>query len=168
VATLWLVGMMGAGKSTVGPAVARRLARPFVDLDDVIAQEAGTVIPEIFAAEGEAGFRVRETAALRRLAGAEAVVACGGGIVVDPGNVALLRTSGLVAWLEAPPEVLAQRVRVPAGRPMLGAEGVGALGVILASRAGGYAAAAHCRVDTVGRTPEEIAEEVMQRWSEFE
>jgi shikimate kinase len=167
VATLWLVGMMGAGKSTVGPAVARRLARSFVDLDDVIVAEAGRVIPEIFAAEGEPGFRRREAAALRRLAGAEAVVACGGGIVVDPENVALLRASGMVAWLEAPAEVLAQRVRVAAGRPMLAAEGVGGLKGILASRAEAYAAAAHCRVDTVGRDPEEIAEQVVARWNEF-
>jgi shikimate kinase len=165
VATLWLVGMMGAGKSTVGPLVAERLGRPFVDLDEVIAASAGRPIPELFAAEGEGGFRRREAAALAAVAGSEAVVACGGGIVVDPANVERLRETGLVAWLAAPAAVLAARVRDGAGRPLAG-EGGREVAERLAARESAYAAAAHWRVETTGRAPEEVAEEVVRRWSE--
>jgi shikimate kinase len=163
-ATLWLVGMMGAGKSTVGPLVAGRLRRPFVDLDEVIAARAGRSIPAVFAEEGEAGFRLREAAALAAAAGTEAVVACGGGIVVDQANVARLRESGLVAWLAAPAAVLAGRVRDGAGRPLAG-EGGREVAARLAAREAAYAAAAHCRVETAGRTPEEVAEEVVRQWN---
>jgi len=167
VATLWLVGMMGAGKSTVGPLVAAGLRRPFVDLDEVIAREAGQSVAAIFAAEGEAGFRRREAAALAAAAGTEAVVACGGGIVVDPANAALLRRSGVVVWLEAPAEVLAARLREARGRPLLSAEGPSGVGALLASREAAYGAASHCRVLTTGRSPADVAEEVVRRWSEF-
>lgn len=165
-ATLWLVGMMGAGKSTVGRLVAGRLLRPFVDLDEVIAAAAGRSPAEIFAEEGERGFRRREAAALANTAGAEAVVACGGGIVVEGENVAQLRRSGMVAWLEAPPEVLAERVGTGVGRPLLERGGVSALAALLAARERAYATAAHCRVQTAGRTPEEVAGEVVRWWSE--
>ena len=167
-ATLWLVGMPGSGKSTVGPLVAQGLGRDFVDLDEAVGAAAGLAIPAIFAAEGEAGFRRRETAALVATAGREAVVACGGGIVVGPGNVDVMRGSGMVAWLEAPAAVLAERVGEGAGRPLLEQEADSAVAGLLASRQAAYAAAAHCRVETAGRTPEEVAEEVVQRWSDFE
>jgi shikimate kinase len=165
VGTLWLVGMMGAGKSTVGPLVAERLGRPFVDLDAVVAAAAGRSIPEVFAFEGEAGFRRREAAALAEWAGSEAVVACGGGVVIDPANVALLRRSGMVAWLTAPAAVLTGRIAGGGGRPLAGESGAD-LASRLASREAAYGAAAHCRVDTAGRAPDEIAEEVVRRWSE--
>jgi len=163
--TLWLVGMMGAGKSTVGPLVAKRLGRGFVDLDGAIATAAGRPISELFAAAGEAGFRRREAAMLAEAAGLEVVVACGGGIVMDPANVALMRRTGMVAWLAAPAAVLAARVGDGAGRPMAGETGA-EVAALLASREAAYATAAHWRVETAGRTPAEIAEEVVRRWSE--
>jgi shikimate kinase len=157
--------MMGAGKSTVGPLVAERLGRRFVDLDAAVAAAAGRLIREVFAAEGEAGFRRREAVALAELAGSETVVACGGGVVIDPANVALLRRSGMVAWLTAPAAVLAGRIGSGGGRPLAG-KGTAEVASRLASREAAYAAAAHCRVDTAGRAPVEIAEEVVLRWSE--
>lgn len=163
-ATLWLVGMMGVGKTTVGPLVAARLGRPFLDLDEVIAAKAGKSIPEVFAAEGEAGFRRREAAALVAIAAGETVVACGGGIVVDPANVARLRQSGRVAWLAAPAAILAGRVKDGAGRPLAG-EGGREVGARLAAREAAYEAAAHFRVETAGRTAEEVAEEVVRWWN---
>lgn len=166
-ATLWLVGMMGAGKSTVGPLVARRLQRPFLDLDEVLAAEAGRSIPEIFAAEGESGFRRREGAVLAAKAGTEAVVACGGGAAMDRANVALMRSSGMVAWLEAPAVVLVERVGEGKGRPLLAREAGAGVEDLAARRESAYTAAAHCRVGTAGRTPEEVAEEVVRRWNEF-
>ena len=167
-ATLWLVGMPGSGKSTVGPLVAQGLGRGFVDLDEAVGATAGRPIPAIFAAEGEAGFRRRETAALVATAGREVVVACGGGIVVGPGNVDVMRGSGMVAWLEASAAVLAERVGEGSGRPLLEHEAGSAVVGLLASRQAAYTAAAHCRVETAGRTPAEVAEEVLQRWNEFE
>ena len=88
-----------------------------------------------------------------------------GGIVVDPANVALMRRTGMVAWLAAPAAVLAARVGDGAGRPLAGETGT-EVAALLASREAAYAAAAHWRVETAGRTPAEIAEEVVRRWSE--
>ena len=80
-----LIGMMGCGKSTVGRLLAERMRLPLIDLDEEIARAAGKTIPEIFAQEGEAGFRARETAALERALAREAgVIATGGGIVTPP------------------------------------------------------------------------------------
>ena len=161
--TLWLIGMMGAGKSTVGMMAAGDLGLPFVDLDERVAAEAGMAVPDIFAAEGEEGFRRRERAAVAAVAGTAAVVACGGGVVLAEGNVARLRASGMVVWLDAPASQLEERVAGGAGRPLLPAE-AGGLGAILAARLPAYAAAAHHRVETAGRRPEEVTEEVVGLW----
>lgn len=154
---------MGAGKSTVGVLAGRSLGLPFVDLDESIAREAGMTVADIFALEGEAGFRRRERAAVAAVAGTTAVVACGGGVVLAQENVARLRESGMVVWLEAPSAELEERVAGGAGRPLLSG-GEGALGALLAGRSGAYGAAAHHRVETAGRRPEEVAEEVAQLW----
>jgi len=163
VGTLWLIGMMGAGKSTVGMLAAGELGLPFVDLDERVAAEAGMAVQEIFAAEGEDGFRRRERAAVAAVAGTAAVVACGGGVVLVEENVARLRASGRVVWLDAPAAELEDRVAGGAGRPLLSG-GAGGLGPILAARSAAYAAAAHCRVETAGRRPGEVTEEVVRLW----
>ena len=106
-----LVGLPGAGKSTVGPLVAQRLGWRFVDLDEEIVREAGRPIPEIFAAEGEEGFRARERAATERLAGEPGLVlAPGGGWVLDPRNRTLLGPGALVVYLRVSPEVALTRM----------------------------------------------------------
>ena len=95
-----LIGMPGSGKSTLGKRVAERLHRRYVDLDECIERAAGMPIPEIFRAEGEAGFRRREKAALLALAGAEnQVIATGGGIILDAENRAFLRKLGKVCYI---------------------------------------------------------------------
>lgn len=104
---------MGVGKSTVGKLLATRHGRSFVDLD----QEIGD-IPAIWAQEGEAGFRQRERATLEKVVGREAVLALGGGTVVDPNNRAMLEGWKVVV-LMAPVAVLAQRIR-GSGRPLAG------------------------------------------------
>jgi len=155
--------MMGAGKSTVGMLAARALGLPFVDLDERIASEAGVTVVEIFSVEGEAGFRRRERAAVAAVAGTAAVVACGGGAVLAEENVARLRESGLVVWLDAPAAELEERVAGGTGRPLL-SRGEGCLGSMLAGRTAAYTAAAHHRVETAGRRPEEVTEEVVKLW----
>ncbi len=116
---LVLVGFMGAGKSVVGQALARRLGRPFVDADDVVERRAGRPIATIFAAEGEGVFRALERAAIAEVASRGGqVVATGGGAVADPANLAALRATGLVVYLAARPETLAARV-AGSDRPLL-------------------------------------------------
>ncbi len=115
-----IIGLMGSGKSTVGKLVAQNLGFTFADTDHLIIESAGRSIPEIFAAEGEAGFRQRETEALRSLAGRQRlVIATGGGIVTQPANLPLLRQLGAVVWLDAEPERLHRRIAHSQDRPLL-------------------------------------------------
>ena len=104
--TVWLVGMMGAGKSTVGPALARRLARRFVDTDLEIEHAAGRSVAEIFADDGEDAFRARERTAIATWAGREVVAALGGGAPAQPGVRDRLERSGVVVYLRAATETL--------------------------------------------------------------
>jgi shikimate kinase len=164
-ATLWLVGMMGAGKTTVGRLVAERCGVGFVDLDDLIVAAAGRTIPEIFAADGERGFRDLEAEAAASVAGERRVVAAGGGIVTRPEVVDLMRRTGIVIWLDAAPETLAERVGTGAGRPMLSGDPAGRLRELARRREPAYRGAAHHRVGTGCRDPGEVAEEVAGLWT---
>lgn len=115
-----LIGPMGAGKSTLGAALAARLGLAFVDLDERIATAAGKSIPDIFAAEGEAGFRVRETRALAAaLAGPACVLATGGGVVLAEANRDALRDGGLVVYLQVAADAQLRRVAGDRNRPLL-------------------------------------------------
>jgi shikimate kinase len=163
-----LVGFMGTGKSVVGKRLAARLERPFIDLDEQIAAAAGQSIPEIFAAEGETGFRDRETAALRALidrqgAGQEEerVIATGGGILGREENVALLRRLGTLVCLTARPDVIVERTRPWDNRPMLARapDPAAAVECLLAARASRYALAG-VTIDTSDRDIDGVVEEI--------
>lgn len=118
--TVVLVGMMGAGKTAVGTALARTLRVEFRDSDDEIARAADRSIAEIFARDGEAFFRARETEVIARLLrGPASVLSTGGGAFVAAANRALIRDRGLSVWLRADLELLWQRVRHKATRPLL-------------------------------------------------
>lgn len=160
-ATLWLVGMMGSGKTTVGPLVAGRCELDFVDLDAEIERTRHKAIGELFAS-GE--FREAESAALRSVAGSGAVVACGGGVVLDGGNRRLMRDSGCVIWLQVSPAVLADRIGSGAGRPLLGDDPAADLVRIDAERVAAYEKSAHLRVDATG-DPEDVAARVVESWT---
>ncbi|MEX1047093.1 MAG: shikimate kinase [Actinomycetota bacterium] len=117
---VYLVGMPGSGKSSVGRAIGKRLSVPFVDLDEEVETAAGMSVAEVFEQEGEARFRELEREALSRISARNrAVVACGGGIVLDADNRTLLRASGKVVWLDAPTEILRERIVLGADRPLL-------------------------------------------------
>ena len=116
---IWLVGMMGAGKSTVGPPLAARLRRRFVDTDDVIVERAGKSIAAIFAEDGEAAFRALEADVVAEAGAEGAVVAVGGGAVAEPGAAERLAHSGTLVYLRARPETLIERIGDPASRPLL-------------------------------------------------
>jgi shikimate kinase/3-dehydroquinate synthase len=146
---LVLVGLPGSGKTAAGRRVARRHEAEMIDLDEVIAAAAGRPIPAIFEEEGEAGFRARERAAIAALGPADAspglrrVISTGGGAPVDPRNRWRLYRGRQAAWLDAPPEILAQRVRhSPNRRPLLaGRDPIGKMRDLAAARARFYAPA---------------------------
>ncbi len=134
-----LIGFMGTGKTTVGRILAEKLGRPFVDLDEVIVQQAGRSVPEIFAADGERGFRARECEALKRtLAGEGQVLAVGGGAPMAADNWRMLRDRNSVIALVANPDTLRQRLKDGAGRPMLEGGVEAALTTLLPPRMARY------------------------------
>lgn len=160
---LFIIGFMGAGKTTVGALVAERLGRTFLDLDAEIEREQGTTVAQLFATLGESGFRDAERTALTRVAELPGVVvACGGGVVTDDGSHAILRERGVVVYLQVSPEEAIARVgRELSGRPLLRDGGLSTAAALLKSRERLYEAAADLVVDTADRTPSEIADEVV-------
>ncbi len=121
---VYLVGMPGSGKSVVGKELAARLGVPFIDLDREIESEAGGTVADIFAARGEPAFRAMEAAALVKASTHDpAVVACGGGVVLEPANRITLRNTGTCVFLDVPLEQLRERVRPSPARPLIREEG---------------------------------------------
>ncbi len=161
--SIFLVGLMGAGKSTVGPRLAERLGRPFVDSDQEIERRTGRTIAEIFAGEGEPCFRELEREAIEAAAQEAAVVALGGGAIAQPGALDRLRTRGLLVYLDAPIECLLERIGEAVSRPLLsGLDAAGRadrLAELLEARRPWYAAADH-RVDASG-SPDEVVERIV-------
>jgi shikimate kinase len=160
-----LIGLMGSGKTTVGRIVAQMIGFQFVDTDAMIVETAGQTIPEIFAAEGEAGFRLRESAALRSLLGRRGcVIATGGGIITQPRNQPLLRHLGYIVWLDADPERLARRTALNNNRPLLAGEEdpKAKLERLLTERKPLYKALSDLRIQTAELTPQETAYGVME------
>ena len=152
---LFLSGFMAVGKSTVGALVAKRLQRPFVDLDRRIESLAGQDIPTLFRQEGEAGFRRRERQALAVVVGeASSVVALGGGAMVDGRNREVARKAGLLLTLTARPGTIRDRMD-PGHRPL-----AGRMDELLAARAAVYADC-DASVATDGLGPEAVAEAVL-------
>ena len=166
--TIYLVGYRGAGKTTVGRQLAGETGLEFRDLDDAIENRAGMSISDIFAGEGEAGFRAREARELEAFAGEgkPAVVATGGGIVLSGANVKLLRSTGHVVWLRAPPEVLRGRLArdftTASRRPALaGKSALDEVERVLAAREPLYRTAAHFEIDTGACGPDEAARRII-------
>jgi shikimate kinase len=160
-----LIGFMGSGKSTVGRQLAQRLGWRFQDTDALVEKVAGCSIPTLFARDGEAAFRDKETSVLL---GERQVIATGGGAILREENVAALRTRSLVVYLTAQPEVLAERVsRRPGERPLLtGGQPEPPLVrilTLLAERGPLYQSAAHCIVDTSSRSPAALVDEIIRQ-----
>jgi shikimate dehydrogenase len=160
-----LVGLMGAGKTMAGRALAARLGLPFADNDAEIEAEASATIAEIFSSEGESGFRAREARALDRITSTPgaAVVSTGGGAPTAAPCAAMLAERCLAVWLYVTPETAAARAsRSPGGvsaRPLLaGGNPAGRLAALEAERRGAYAACAELLVSTEGRSFGEAAE----------
>jgi shikimate kinase len=160
--TIALIGLSGAGKSTVGRLLGALLGTDAVDLDTTIENHAGTSVAQIFEREGEAGFRRRERDRLSTvLRDPPGVLACGGGVIVELASRDLLRTHCRVVWLDVSPAEAARRLANGAGvRPLL-SEGLARLDALLAERRALYEQVAELRVLTDGRTPEQVADEVI-------
>lgn len=116
---MWLVGLMGAGKSTAGRKLAARVGSEFFDSDTVIEDRTGMSVEELFAAAGVVAFRDLESQALVGLSDRSGVIATGGGAVLSERNRSVMTTTGLVVYLEGSPEVLARRIGRDTGRPFL-------------------------------------------------
>ena len=170
VRAVFLVGFMGAGKSSVGRALGRRLNWTFEDLDDRIELREGRTVAEIFRESGEAGFRRAERAALRQVLeevrdGTASIIALGGGAFVQPGNAARLREAGVpTVFLDAPVEDLWQRCQKQASelgaeRPLL--QSWERFSKLYRARLQSYLEAS-LRVETGGRSIEEVAEEIVR------
>jgi shikimate kinase len=158
-----LVGMMGSGKSSVGAALAARTGRVLVDLDEAIEQAAGRSVAELFAEEGEAAFRTRELDALMSVLATRSatVVATGGGVVTIPEARAALSDGATVVWLDAPAEVLAERVGAGQGRPLLAGDPSARLRALDAERRPLYSAVADLVVDAADGSPDAVADRVL-------
>lgn len=159
-----LTGFMATGKTSVGKRLAERLGCEFVDLDTLIEAEAGMPIPQLFSERGEAPFRAIEAAMVERVARRErCVIATGGGAVVDPRNLTLLKDSGTMIALVADPATILARVGSATDRPMLQGEDPRVrIEQLLAARACAYAQA-DVTVDTSTRTVEEVVEFIVRR-----
>jgi shikimate kinase len=167
-AAVFLVGFMGAGKSSVGRALGQRLNWIFEDLDDRIERRQGQSVAEIFRAGGEQEFRRAERAALQAVLeelprGASRIIALGGGAFVQKGNAALLKAAGVpTIFLDAPVEELWRRCleqasKVGAQRPLLGS--TERFCALYEARRNGYSKAS-LRIETGNRSVEEIANEI--------
>ena len=168
--TIWLVGMMGAGKSAVGRALAKRLSLPFIDSDLEIEKRAGCGVKEIFAREGEQGFRRLEDLVIRELAKEPQVVATGGGAPGQPGMADFLTEHGTMVYLRAELETLLARIGDAKTRPMLRdmtpAERIDRLKTLQREREPSYSRA-RVIVHTDKASVSEIVGEVAEKLSEL-
>lgn len=163
--TLFFIGFMGAGKTSVSAALGRTLRLPVIEMDEQIVQQEGMTIPEIFAQKGESHFRQCETALLEGLAAESAcLVSCGGGVAMRQENVAAMRRCGTVVLLTARPEVILERVKDSDERPLLqGRKNVADIAALMAQRRSAYEAAADVTVDTSDLTIEEVCRTVLRQ-----
>jgi shikimate kinase len=160
---IYLIGPMGVGKSTIGPLLASRLARNFIDTDRELETRQGRTISEIFAEAGEAAFRSIEAETIDAVSSDDAVIALGGGAVTPAGAIEKLLDRGDLVYLEASAEVVVERIGDASSRPLLAgldlAARVQRLNELLEERRPLYERATH-RVDAMGE-PSEVVERIL-------
>jgi shikimate kinase len=165
--SVFLIGYRGTGKSTIARELAAKLHYDWVDVDELVEQWAGKSIAAIFADEGEPAFRAIESDVVAELCRSmRTVVALGGGAVVNEANREAIRSAGVVVWLTAKPDTIAQRMAADettgSRRPNLtGAGGLGEIETVLAAREPIYRACATFEVDTEGKTVADIVDEIV-------
>jgi len=158
---IYLIGMMGSGKSTVGKILSKKLDMPFLDLDHYIEVKNQKTVSEIFKEDGESRFREIESDALSNITDSNVIVACGGGIILDKANRNQLKSSGKVFLLKASISELTARLQTVINRPLLhGKQIEEEINRIWGDRKSMYQDTAHITVNTDHQTPEQIAEEI--------
>ena len=159
-----LIGFMGSGKSTVGFQLAKQLKYRFIDTDKEIEQEIGCSIPHIFT-YGESYFRAVESEVVRGICLVKrAVIATGGGVVKDAGNIAALRQAGLVFYLKWPVEDLYDHVKDSSNRPLINVPNpLDEMKILLSEREPLYLSAAHMVIECSGKLIGTIADEIEER-----
>lgn len=164
-----LIGMMGAGKSSVGRCLQRRTGLARFDTDEIVSSKFGLSISEIFSTHGERRFREMEAQALVELAAGEAtIIVTGGGIVLRQENVDLLKQLGTIVWLDANEETLFERASRRSNRPLLQTEDPRTtFSEMLRARAPHYAKVADIRVDTSELTRDEVADVILSKVKEL-
>jgi shikimate kinase len=163
-----LIGLMGAGKSHVARLLGERLGTSVADLDAMLEAIEGDTVAELFERSGEAWFRRREGELLADVVGSGVgVIACGGGIVLDPERRRVLRERCTAVWLEVTPAEAARRIGAQPGEPgrvrplLAGGDAAARLGELLSQRAALYAGVAHLRVPTDGLDAAQVADRVL-------
>jgi shikimate kinase len=163
-----LVGLMGAGKSTVGRRLARRLGLPFIDSDEAIEDTAGLSAGELFERYGDADFRDGERRLVARLIdGTVRVIATGGGAYVDPATRKLLNDRAITVWLDAPVDILTERTGRRNTRPLLrDGNRAGTLKRLAAERGAAYAEA-HIRVRSGDGAHRDVVDSILQKLEDY-
>jgi shikimate kinase len=145
---IWLIGMMGSGKNTVGARLAERSGLPFYDVDADVEEGYGRSVADVFFMEGEAAFRQMEAEAIERIADlSDGVVATGGGSILEGANVSRMREHGTVVLLDVTAETAAGRIADTDSRPLLTGDALDGLSDILTDRIAAYRAAAEIVID---------------------
>jgi len=166
-----LTGFMGAGKTAVGRALAEKLAREFLELDSLIVRKAGKTIPEIFEQGGEVAFRELEIEVVKEVAGKKnAVIACGGGVVLNKINIDRLKKECVIVYLTASPEAILKRTLADENeRPLLNAaDRLATIGELLKFRKPFYERAADITVNTTKLDINSIAAQIIDKVKEDE
>jgi len=167
---LVLVGFRGAGKTSVGRVLSGRLGWAFIDTDEIVMTDSGLSIADLFAAEGETGFRKREVEAIKRAVATEpAIISAGGGAVLDEDNMRRLKARGAVIWLRAQAETLAARIEgdplTRDKRPRLTNKNRRAeVRALLTQREPIYQRWADLEISTEGRSVEAVSDEIIAWW----
>ena len=159
---IYLIGMMGTGKSTLGKTLSKNMQKPFIDLDSEIEKTGGNSVSEIFDRDGEERFREMETEQLKQYS--ESVVACGGGIVLKLENRHFIKNNGIAILLTASMGELSQRLSDSDNRPLLTNDITEeALTKLWLERQLDYLNTADFTIETGGKNPEELSEEIILR-----
>ena len=160
---IFLVGMMGVGKTTTGRLLADRLGVEYLDSDEQVERNTGRTVPEIMETDGVPAFRAEERRALCEAISADhdVVVSVAGGAVLDPDNRVALRDHGTVVWLRAQVETKAERVGTGEGRPLLAGDPAATLARLYPERRPFYEELADMVVDVDEATPEQVVEKIV-------
>lgn len=162
---IFLIGFMGAGKSTIAKVLKEKLNVPLCEMDEMIAEQQKMAISDIFAQYGEAHFRDLETQLVKDISEKDGViVSCGGGAVLREENVSFMKENGRIVLLSATPETIYERVRYSKDRPILnGHMNVEYIAQLMEKRRALYEAAADIRIETDGKSRDEICREIVQK-----